>query len=197
MINLFKGGEGILFMNVKEKMRLGEMYCGFDSELVKARENAKKITRLYNATTDEERDYRELLIKKLLGKNGSNTFIEPNFRCEFGYNIEVGDNFFANFDCIILDCGKVSIGDNVWLGPRVQIYSVNHATEPQARREGYEIAAPVNIADNVWVGGNTVINMGVSIGENSIIGSGSVVTKDIPPNVVAVGNPCRVIKTID
>ncbi|WP_028402005.1 sugar O-acetyltransferase [Ectobacillus panaciterrae] len=184
-------------MSVKEKMRLGEMYCGFDNELVRARENAKKLTRLYNLTTDAERDYREMLINKLFGKHGLNTFIEPNFRCEFGYNIEVGDNFFANFDCIILDCGKIKIGNNVWLGPRVQIYSVNHVMEPQARKEGYEIAAPVNIADNVWVGGNTVINMGVSIGENSIIGSGSVVTKDIPANVVAVGNPCRVIKKID
>lgn len=184
-------------MNVKEKMQLGEIYCGFDNELVTAREHAKKLARLYNVTTDTDRDYRDMLLTKLFRKRGSNTFVEPNFRCEFGYNIEVGDNFFANFDCIILDCGKVTIGNNVWLGPRVQIYAVNHVKEPQARLEGYEIAAPVNIADNVWVGGNTVINMGVSIGKNSIIGSGSVVTKDIPANVVAVGNPCRVIKTID
>jgi len=184
-------------VNVKEKMQLGITYCGFDNELVKSREHAKRLTRLYNLTTDADRNKRDVLLDELLGKRGLNTFIEPNFRCEFGYNIQVGDNFFANFDCIILDCGKITIGNNVWLGPRVQIYAVNHATDPQARKEGYEIAAPVNIANNVWVGGNTVINMGVSIGENSIIGSGSVVTKDIPANVIAVGNPCRVIKRIE
>ena len=122
--------------------------------------------------------------------------IEPPFHCDYGYNIHVGEKFYANFDCIILDVGEVRIGKNCLLAPRVCIFTVGHPIDPELRSTGVEAAKPVIIGDNVWIGGNTVINPGVTIGDNVVIGSGSVVTKDIPSNVVAVGNPCKPIKTL-
>jgi maltose O-acetyltransferase len=183
-------------MDLKEKMRLGEIYCDFEPELLKGREAAKKITRLYNLTTDADKESRDKLLDELFESRGKNTFIEPNFRVEYGFNINVGDNFFANYDAIILDCAKVTIGDDVLFGPRVGVYTANHVTDPEARAKGDVYALPVTIGDRVWLGANVIVNPGVTIGENSIIGSGSVVTKDIPPNVIAVGNPCKVIKKI-
>ncbi|MFJ7977002.1 sugar O-acetyltransferase [Peribacillus sp. NPDC096379] len=183
-------------MDLIEKMCLGEVYCDFEPELIKGREDAKKITRLYNLTTDSEMEQRNLLLDKLFQARGKNTMIEPNFRVEYGFNIHVGDNFFANYDAIILDCAKVTIGNDVLFGPRVGIYTANHVTDPEARAKGDVYALPVTIGNKVWLGANVVVNPGVTIGENSIIGSGSVVTKDIPPNVVAAGVPCKVIKQI-
>lgn len=120
----------------------------------------------------------------------------PPFHCDYGKNIEVGENFFANYNCIILDVAKVTIGKNVMFAPNVSIYTAGHPIHPDSRNSGYEYGIPVTIGDNVWIGGSVVINPGVTIGNNVVIGSGSVVTKDIPDNVIAVGNPCRVIREI-
>ena len=122
--------------------------------------------------------------------------IEPPFYCDFGCNISIGKNFFANFDCVILDCGPVTIGDDVWLGPKVQIYTPSHPIDPIARKQRIESAYPVVIGNNVWIGGGAIILPGVTIGENTVIGAGSVVTHDIPANVIAVGNPCKILREI-
>lgn len=135
-------------------------------------------------------------IKNILGKTGEEVFIEQPFRCDYGKNIEVGNNFFANYNCVILDVGRVVIGENVMFAPNVSIYTAGHPIHPESRNSGYEYGIEVTIGDNVWVGGSVVINPGVKIGNNVVIGSGSVVTKDIPDNVIAVGNPCRVIREI-
>jgi len=132
----------------------------------------------------------------MFGKTKETFFIEPPFRCDYGYNIEIGNNFYSNYNLIILDCAKVIIGDNVMLGPNVGIYTAGHPLHHETRNTLYEFAFPVTIGDNVWIGGNVVINPNVNIGKNTVIGSGSVVTKDISDNVIAVGNPCKVLRKI-
>ncbi|MBQ3886733.1 MAG: sugar O-acetyltransferase [Clostridia bacterium] len=183
-------------MTEKEKMLAGEWFNPSDPELKADAARSQQLTRLFNATTEEQKDYRRQLLKKLFGSTGEKLTIEPPFHCDYGYNIHVGEKFYANFDCIILDVGEVRIGKNCLLAPRVCIFTVGHPIDPELRSTGVEAAKPVIIGDNVWIGGNTVINPGVTIGDNVVIGSGSVVTKDIPSNVVAVGNPCKPIKTL-
>lgn len=181
----------------KEKMLAGELYCSKGEELMGERARADRILKLYNATFVKDTERRKELLGELLGSVGENAYIEPNFFCDYGYNIKVGDNFFANYECIILDVCEVKIGSDVLLGPRVSIFTACHPLDPETRRSGLEYGRPVEIGDNVWIGGSSVINPGVKIGRNSVIGSGSVVTKDIPENCVAVGNPCRVIRRLD
>lgn len=183
-------------MNLKEKMCSGKMYNDHSEELVEERKRALLLTTQYNQSLGKQEEERIKILDQLLEKHGKNTQFEPNFRCEFGFNITIGDNFFANFDCVILDCAKVTIGDNVLFGPKVGIYLANHATIAEERNVGGCYAKPVTIGNNVWIGGGVNINQGVSIGNNTIIGSGSVVTKNIPDNVIAVGNPCRVLREI-
>ena len=183
-------------MTEKEKMLAGELYVASDPILTAERQNARRLTRLYNATTECEQSKRQELIKQLFGSAGEEVFIEPTFRCDYGYNIKVGNGFYANFDCIILDVCEVSIGDNVFFAPRVNIYTATHPLEAEARNTLLEYGKPVAIGNNVWIGGNAVVNPGVTIGNNVVIGSGSVVTRDIPDNVVAAGNPCRVLRVI-
>lgn len=136
------------------------------------------------------------LIRKLFGKTGRNVWVEPYFLCDYGYNIQVGENFFANYHCVILDCAKVVIGDDVMFGPQVGVYTATHPLDASARSQGLESAKEVRIGSRVWVGAGARILPGVTIGENTTIGAGSVVCSDIPPNVLAVGNPCRVIRTL-
>ena len=136
------------------------------------------------------------MLKKLLGKTGTMYYLEPPFRCDYGYNIELGEHFYANFNLIILDCAKVSIGNNVFFGPNVALYTAGHPMHPDPRNEKTEWAKSIEIGDNVWLGGNVVVNPGVKIGSNTVIGSGSVVTRDIPDWVFAAGNPCRVIRPV-
>ena len=144
----------------------------------------------------DKKDEMKAMIKDIVGKCGKDIFIEPPFHCDYGKNIEVGENFYANFNCVILDVGKVKIGNNVMFAPNVSIYTAGHPIHPESRNSGYEYGIGITIGDNVWVGGSVVINPGVHIGNNVVIGSGSVVTKDIPDNVIAVGNPCRIIREI-
>ena len=133
---------------------------------------------------------------ELFAQAGEGTYIEPPFYCDYGCNTYVGKNFYCNYDCVFLDCGRITIGDQVMLGPKVALYAVGHAIDPQVRSHGHDHPEPITIGSNVWIGGSTVVCPGVTIGENTVIGAGSVVTKDIPANVVAAGNPCRVIRPI-
>jgi len=181
----------------KEKMISGKPYKAFDDELVNERRYAKELIFDFNSFRPNEIVNRNGLIKRLLDKIGNSFIIEPPFRCDYGYNIEIGENFYSNYNLIILDCAKVLIGDNIMIGPNVSIYTAGHPVHYEIRNQGYEYAFPVSIGNNVWIGGNAVINPGVSIGDNSVIGSGSVVTKDIPGNVIAAGNPCKVLRGIN
>lgn len=158
-------------------------------------ENKKRIYR-YNSLSPEQGEEQAALIKEIIGKCGENIWIETPFHCDYGWNIEVGENFFANYNLTILDVGKVVIGKNVQIAPNVSIYTAGHPVHPDSRNTGYEYGIGVTIGDNVWLGGNTVINPGVTIGNNVVIGAGSVVTKDLPDDVIAVGNPCRVLRKI-
>lgn len=183
-------------MTEKEKMLSGNLYMANDQELKADVKKSRMLTRLFNNTTEEQKEYRAELLKELFKKTGDNIYIEPSFKCDYGCNISVGNNFYANFDCIILDVCNVDIGENVFFAPRVCIYTAGHPIDAEVRNTGLEFGKPVKIGNNVWVGGSTVINPGVNIGSNVVIGSGSVVTKDIPDNVIAVGNPCRVLREI-
>lgn len=184
-------------MTEEEKMLQGELYHGNDEELVKKRQRAKELLFDLHTLRPSQLEQRNSIFKQLIGKVGKNLFIEPPFLCDYGSNIEIGNDFYANYNCIMLDAAKIVIGNHVLLGPNVNIYAAGHPIEPELRLQDLEYAKPITIGNNVWIGGNTVINPGVRIGDNSIIGSGSVVTKDIPANVIAVGNPCKVIKQIE
>lgn len=180
----------------KEKMLDGEMYNPADVQLRKDREHARRQVRIYNETLESEDNKRIKLLKGLFGSTGKNVYVEPNIRVDYGYNIFVGENFFANFDCVILDICEVRFGDNCLLGPGVHIYTATHPIDPDERNAGKEYAKPIIVGDNVWIGGSSVINPGVSIGDNVVIASGSVVTKDVPNNVLVGGNPAKIIKKI-
>jgi len=158
-------------------------------------ENKKRIYKYNNLPPEAEKEQEEL-IKEILGKTGENVHIEAPFHCDYGYNIEVGENFFANYNLTVLDVGKVRIGKNAQIAPNVSIYTAGHPIHPDSRNSGYEYGIEVTIGDNVWIGGNVCIMPGVTVGDNVVIGAGSVVTKDIPDSVIAVGNPCRVVRAI-
>jgi len=183
-------------MTEKEKMLAGKPYKSFGAELLAERQFAKEMIFDYNALRPKETQARNEIIKKLLGKVGRDFFIEPPFRCDYGYNIFIGDNFYANYNCTILDCAKVTIGDYVLFGPNVSLFTAGHPLHFELRLQEIEYALPIAIGNHVWIGGGAIINAGITIGDHSVIGSGSVVTKDIPANVLAVGNPCKVIRTI-
>ena len=179
-----------------EKLQAGLPYNDFDGDLFRRRVAAKQLFRAYNRTGDEETALRRELMEKLFASVGSNVWIEPDFRCEFGKNITIADNVYINFGCIILDCAAVSIGENALLGPNVGIYPVNHALDAEERARGGCRGKPVHIGKNVWLGGDVKILSGVSVGDNAVVGAGSVVTRDIPAGVVAAGNPCRILRAI-
>jgi maltose O-acetyltransferase len=181
----------------KEKMLAGEMYNPADQILLKDREEVRHKVRIYNQTLETEGDKRTKLLKELLGSSGENVYMEPNIRFDYGYNTYVGENFFANFDCTILDVCEVRFGDNCLLGPNVQIYTATHPLNPTERNSGKEYAKPITFGNNVWIGGSAVINPGVTIGNNVVIAAGAVVTKNVPDNVVVGGNPAKIIKQIE
>ncbi len=180
----------------KEKMLTGEPYKANDPELLAERQKAKELIFSFNNLPPSEVDKRKEILQQLLGKTGDSYYFEPPFRCDYGYNIAIGENFYTNYNLTILDCAKVTIGDHVLIGPNVGIFTAGHPMHYENRIQEWEHAYPVKIGNNVWIGGHVVINPRVTIGDNSVIGSGSVVTRDIPPNVFAAGNPCKVIRTI-
>ncbi len=183
-------------MTEKEKMLAGELYLAADEELVAERLKARRLARLYNATTETEDMQRREILSQWFGVIGEIISIEPPFQCDYGSNIRVGNNFYANFGCVLLDCARIEIGDNILLAPNVQIYTAHHPIDPKLRLTGNELASPICIGHNVWLGGGVIVCPNVRIGDNTTIGAGSVVTKDIPANVIAVGNPCRVIRQL-
>lgn len=183
-------------MTEKEKLAAGELYNGADRELTDDRVAAKKLCMEYNGITYNDYTKRERLLERLLAFKGENTWIEPSFFCDYGYNIILGDNFYANHNCVILDCAEVTFGDNVFIGPNCGFYTAAHPLDYKTRNSGLEYAKPIKVGSNVWIGGNVCVMPGVTIGDNVVIGGGSVVTKDIPSGVVAVGNPCRPVKDI-
>ena len=183
-------------MDHKERMLANLPYKAWLDGLSEERmENKKKIFR-YNHMEPGNPEEKDKLIKEILGKTGDYINIEAPFYCDYGYNIEIGENFFANYNFTVLDVGKVRIGKNVQIAPNVSIYTAGHPLHPDSRNSGYEYGIDITIGNNVWIGGNACIMPGVTIGDNAVIGGGSVVTKDIPANVIAAGNPCRVIREI-
>jgi len=180
----------------KQRMLAGELYLAADPELAAARKRARRLCRLFNQTTEEEARRRQELLSELFGALGPGAEIEPPFYCDYGSNVVAGKGLYVNFGCVFLDCNRITIGDNVLFAPYVQVYAAYHPTDPRVRATGRELAAPVTIGNNVWIGGGAIICPGVSIGDDCSIGAGSVVTRDVPPGVVAAGNPCRVIRKL-
>ncbi len=181
-------------MNHIERRDAGLPYISDDS-VMEQQKTARRLTQELN--TIDRSDFKKIaeIVKKLFGKS-EDAFVNPPFYCDYGFHIEVGKNFFANYNCTILDVAKVTIGDNCQMAPNVAIYTAGHPIHPDTRNTAYEYGIPVTIGDNVWIGGNTVICPGVHIGNNTVIGAGSVVTKDIPEWSIAAGNPCKVIRKI-
>ncbi len=187
----------LYLMTEKEKCAAGLLYnANYDKELIQERIACKDLCQEYNGLKNSDIKNRYRLLKHIMGSVQENICIEPNFWCDYGYNIKVGENFYANHNLVILDCAAVEFGDNVFIGPNCSFYTAGHPLDTKQRNEGLEYAHPIKVGDNVWLGGNVVVLPGISIGNNSVIGAGSVVTKNIPDNVVAVGNPCRVVKAI-
>lgn len=185
-------------MTEKEKMLAGEIYdANYNPELTEERIKAKELCYDYNNLRPSEIEKREKLIRKIINKTGEKFWIEPNFFCDYGYNITLGENFYSNHNLVILDAAKVEFGDNVFIAPNCGFYTAGHPLDSERRNKGLEYAKPIKVGNNVWIGAGVTVLPGVTIGDNSVIGAGSVVNKDIPENVVAVGNPCRVIKNIE
>lgn len=180
----------------KEKMLAGELYDAQDPELVAARRRARLLTRRLNDSGEDEVALRREVLQELFGSSGDNLWLEPPFFCDYGSNIYVGDNVFFNFNCVILDVAEVTIGSGTMFGPAVQVYTATHPIEAHERMKGLEAGQPIQIGAEVWVGGGAIILPGVTIGDRSVIGAGAVVTRDIPPDVFAAGNPCRVVKQL-
>lgn len=185
-------------MTEKEKMLRQMLYdANYDAELVEERRQAKELCHDFNALRPSDEAGRQELLRRLLGKMGNACSIVAPFWCDYGYNIEVGDNFFANHNTVILDGGKVTFGNNVFVAPNCGFYTAGHPIDAKQRNAGLEYAYPITVGNDVWIGAGVQVLPGVNIGNNVVIGAGSVVTKDIPDNSVAVGNPCRVIRRTD
>lgn len=183
-------------MTEKEKMLAGEWYLASDPELVSERMHARKLLKKLNDSEPEDSEYRVEIVRELLGKAGKNIWIEPPFFCDYGKNIEVGDDCYFNFNCVVLDVTPVKIGDRVLIAPNVQFYAATHPTDAKSRGELWEFGKPITIGSDVWIGGSSVICPGVTIGDRSIIAAGSVVTKDVPADVIVGGNPAKFIKNV-
>ena len=179
----------------REKMLAGELYDAMDLDLVASRDRARDLCQTLNATRESEREVRRDLLKQLFGKGGDTVWMQPPFYCDYGRNIELGERVFFNFNCIVLDVCRIRIGDYTLFGPGVQILTPVHPLEAELRRK-QEYGKPIDIGSDVWVGGGALILPGVRIGSKTVIGAGSVVTRDVPDGVFAAGNPCRVIREI-
>lgn len=180
-----------------EKMLGGELYNAMDPELAAARRSARLLTESLNASRDNEVKKRRKLLKELIPNGGQTVWLQPPFYCDYGINIHLGENVFFNFNCVILDVAEVHIGARTLFGPAVQLYTASHPLDAKERANGLELGFPITIGEDVWIGGGAIICPGVTIGDRTVIGAGSVVTKDIPADVFAAGNPCRVVRELE
>lgn len=179
---------------MRERMLAGELYLASDPELLELTRHAQRLLHTFNRSEPDDTGLRQSLIQQLFSAIGAGYEVKPPFYCDYGSNISAGEGLFINYDCVILDCNLVRLGDRVLLGPKVQIYTATHPLSSTERLGGWESALPVEIGNDVWIGGGAIICPGVSVGDGSTIGAGSVVTRDIPSGVVAAGNPCRVLR---
>ena len=175
----------------RERMLRGELYDASDPELVAARRHARRLLARYNADPDA------VLLRELLGDVGLDAVVEPPFHCDYGENVAVGERFYANAGCVLLDCAPITLGDRVLLGPGVHLYAATHPVDAETRRRNLEYARPITIGDDVWIGGSAVVLPGVTIGDRAVIGAGSVVTSNVPADVVAAGNPCLPLRELE
>lgn len=180
----------------KEKMLAGQLYDPLDAQLTEDRMNARQLIKALNDSGEEQAEKRARILKELIPGAGAGLWIQPPFYCDYGYNLRIGEKVFFNFNCVVLDVAAVTIGSRTLFGPNVQIYTATHPLDHRERASGLEAAKPIVIGEDVWVGGSAVICPGVRIGDRSVIGAGSVVTRDIPADVLAAGNPCRVLRPI-
>lgn len=184
------------FTGQKARMLAGELYMASDPELTSEHLRAQAILAKFNATAADAADERRILLTELFDSLGEETVVKPTLRCDYGDNISTGARTFVNYDCVFLDCNRIAIGDDVQIGPGVHIYTATHPIAAEARRSGLEYARPVSIGNGVWLGGGAIVCPGITIGDNAVVGAGSVVTRDLPGNVVAAGNPCRIIRRL-
>lgn len=184
-------------MTEKEKMLSGQMYCDWDPELVEMRKRARLLTEEYNKASIAQPDKRTKILRELLGSCGERVYIEPTFNCDYGKNIYIGENFYANYNCVFLDVCEIRIGKNCLVAPQVGIYTATHPIDPVQRcDERVEFGKPITIGDNCWIGGHATINPGVTLGNNVVVASGAVVTKSFGDNVIIAGNPAKVIRDV-
>lgn len=196
---VFSGHDFFPFYNMnteKEKMLAGELYDALDKQLTDERLKARLLIKELNDSREDQVEERLRILKDLIPHAGEGLWLQPPFFCDYGYNIKIGDKVFFNFNCVVLDVAPVNIGSRTLFGPNVQIYTATHPMNHEERASGLEFAKPITIGNDVWIGGSAVICPGVSIGDRSVIGAGSVVTKDIPADVFAAGNPCKVIRLL-
>jgi maltose O-acetyltransferase len=180
----------------KAKMLAGELYLATDPQLVAEDLRAQELLYRFNLTRPDAGDERRALLSELFDTFGAGAVLRPSFRCDYGGNISIGEDTFINYDCVFLDCNRITIGRQVQIAPRVQIYTATHPLDAATRRSGLEFALPVVIQDGAWLGGGVIVCPGVTIGENTVVGAGGVVTRDLPAGVLAVGNPCRVLREL-
>ena len=180
----------------KAKMLAGELYRSTDPELVEERRRAQHLLERYNATNADDTAIRAALLRQLFGAAGDGVEVQPRFVCDYGYNIRIGRNAFINYNCVFLDCAPIEIGDDLQMGPAVQLYTALHPLDRRARLAGLESARSIRIGQAVWICGGAIVLPGVTIGDGSVVGAGSVVTRDLPPGVLAVGNPARIVRTV-
>jgi maltose O-acetyltransferase len=180
----------------REKMLAGELYNALDPELIAARRRARLLTHALNQSRDDEETRRREILVQLFGRGGDEVWLEPPFFCDYGSNIHLGHKVYFNFNCVVLDVCEVTIGDGTLFAPNVQIYTATHPLDWQLRAQGQENGKPIRIGANCWIGGGAIICPGVTIGDRTVVGAGSVVTRDLPADVVAAGNPCRVLRSL-
>ena len=180
----------------KEKMLAGELYFAHDPELAAERHRAQRLLAQFNASLVDDPSRRTALLRELFGAVADGADIQPRFHCDYGYNIRLGRNCFINYNCVFLDCAPIEIGDDLQMGPAVQLYTAYHPLDRETRSAGLEYAKPIRIGSGVWIGGGAIVLPGVTIGDGVVIGAGSIVTRDVPPNTLALGNPARTVRSL-